>query len=65
MKVGDEVKYIHDNSYDNNSYMLLRNSTGVVAMVTRKYDKEYVEVCFDEPIYEGCDDRHYFCLTDI
>lgn len=64
MKVGDKVKYIHDNSYDDNSYMLLRNNTGVITRVAKKYDKEYVEVCFDEPIYEDYDGRHYFCFAE-
>ena len=65
MQVGDKVKYIHNNNFDDNSYMLLYNNTGVITRVAEKYGKEYVEVCFDKPIYLDYDDgRHYFCFAE-
>jgi len=64
MQVGDKVKYIHDNRYDDNSYMLLFGNTGVVSRIAEKYGKEYVEVCFDNPIYTDYDGRHYFCFAN-
>ena len=64
MKIGDKVKYIHDNSCEHDSYMLLRNNTGVVTRIAEKCGKEYVQVCFDKPIYEDYDGRHYFCFAE-
>ena len=65
MTVGDRVKYIHDNSYDDNSYMFLYGNTGTITRVAEKYGEEYVEVCFDNPIYTDNygDSRNYFCFT--
>ena len=63
MKIGDKVKYIHNNKYEPNSDMLLFGNTGTIIRVAEKYGQEYVEVCFDKPIYTDYDGRHYFCFA--
>ena len=66
MEVGDRVRYIHDNSNDDNYYMSLRGNTGTITGVAEKQGSEYVEVWFDNPIYKDYESRNsrgYFCLA--
>ena len=46
MKIGDRVKYIRDNSFDNNSHMVLYGNAGIVKRVAKKYGEwKYMYTC--------------------
>jgi len=65
MNIGDRVQYIYDNRLEDG--MLLYGNTGIVTRIAEKYNKPYVEVKFDYPIYkdyEDYDGRHFFCFED-